>query len=198
MKMSLKLIFLAIFIACYLTESSAKDCQTFRSTCSQLCFSNVENDQCWGSPRYTQCVCNDGTIHQLPDYPCEHPDCPKDVVKGGTTRKPINREVVSSGTTRKPVEEVVGQANVPIISNDCQYFRSLCSDFCFTNVENDQCWGSPRYTQCICTDGTIHQLPEFPCEHPECPKDVVRGGTTRKPINRAKRPIRNRSKVKSD
>ena len=77
----------------------------------------------------------------------------------------------------------------PIISDDCQTFRTICSELCFKNVENDQCWGSPRYTQCICNDRTIHQLPEYPCEHPECPKDVVRGGTTRKPINRVRRPI---------
>jgi len=32
-------------------------------------------------------------------------------------------------------------------------------------------------------------LPEYPCEHPECPKEVVKGGTTRKPINRVRRPI---------
>ena len=211
MNVSLQIILLVMFISYNLAEcrhrhirQATNDCQTFRQICSELCFKNVENDQCWGSPRYTQCICNDRTIHQLPDYPCEHPECPKDVVKEGTTRKPINRKPnqgpIREGVARKPITdvEVKKQANKPIISDDCQTFRQICSDLCFTNVENDQCWGSPRYTQCICTDRTIHQLPEYPCEHPECPKDVVKEGTTRKPINRVRRPIRNRTRGKTN
>ena len=103
MNIALKLIFLAILIACDLTECRRQyqrlikprkvsdECQLFRKMCSALCLANVDNDQCWGSPRYTQCVCNDGTVHQLPGYPCEHSDCPKSIVREGTTRKPFKR-----------------------------------------------------------------------------------------------------------
>ena len=211
MNTRLQITLLVMFISYNLAEcrhrhirQAANDCLTFRQICSELCFKNVENDQCWGSPRYTQCICNDRTIHQLPDYPCEHPECPKDVVKEGTTRKPINRkpnqEPIRKGLGRNPITdvEVKKQATKPIISDDCQTFRQICSGLCFTNVENDQCWGSPRYTQCICNDRTVHQIPEYPCEHPECPKDVVKEGTTRKPINRVRQPIRNRTRGKTN
>lgn len=85
----------------------------------------------------------------------------------------------------------------PIVSDDCTKFRQMCSDLCSKNVENDQCWGSPRYIQCVCNDGTIHRIPDYPCKHPECPKIIVKEGTTgtrKKPINRIRRPIRNRSR----
>ena len=101
-----KLLFFALLVACNLSEGRRQyqrlikppaisdECQLFRKMCSALCFANVNTDQCWGNPRYTQCDCNDGTVHQLPGYPCEHPDCPRTVVREGTTRKPFQRKRV--------------------------------------------------------------------------------------------------------
>ena len=147
------------------------DCQVFRSHCSDLCFKEVENDQCWGSPRYVQCVCTDGFIHLIPGYECKHPDCPKDVVKDGTTRKPIQRKrkpILRRKQPQRTSDTNTKPMTMPIIPDECQDFRSQCSQVCFNAVENDQCWGSPKYRQCKCNDGMTHLIPGYDCEHPEC------------------------------
>ena len=93
----------------------------------------------------------------------------------------------------KPQRSVEHGEIKPIISNDCQYFRNQCSLLCFKEVESDQCWGSPRYVECTCVDGFVHYIPGFVCENPECPKYEVKDGTTKRPVERKRKPLlRNR------
>merc|ERR1711956_156417 len=34
-----------------------------------------------------------------------------------------------------------------------------------------ECWGTPLYAECKCSDATIFKIPGFACKNPECPQD---------------------------
>ena len=201
-----RFIFLTLLL--YIQKSDA-DCTDFRKQCTEFCLGRsggVENNQCWGSPKYRYCICSDNYIYFVPGYTCEHPTCPTAVVEDGTTKAPLQRNGV--GANRKPVRRDpptkttdfrLNNPNlefetVPIITEGCQDFRAQCSALCNTNVENDECWGFPKFRRCECTTGIIHSIPGYPCEHPDCPKEKVVDGTTKAPIQRKRKPILRRRK----
>ena len=57
-----------------------------------------------------------------------------------------------------------------------------------------ECWGTPLYAECKCSDGKIFKIPGFVCKNPECPVDVTdnndRTKVRRRPalINRKRQP----------
>ena len=166
----------------------SNDCQSFRTQCSALCDTNVENDQCWGSPRYVQCVCANGFHHFIEGYECKHTDCPKAKVVDGTTKRPIQRKRKpllrrkqpqrTSDPDTKLLNVQDGQVHLqsiinsrvtkPIISDECKDFKYQCTQVCFNAVENDQCWGSPAYRVCKCNNGQFQLIPGYDCEHSDC------------------------------
>ena len=167
------------------TQDCTADCDDFRQQCTKFCLDRVggvETNQCWGSPAYRYCTCSDNYIYFVPGYTCEHPTCPTANVKDGTTKAPIQRNGMGAG--RKPLRRDPSPSvtnpnaeheTTPIITEGCKDFRAKCSALCNMEVENDQCWGFPKYRQCVCTDGFRPSIPGYPCEHPECPKDRLFG-----------------------
>jgi len=47
--------------------------------------------------------------------------------------------------------------------------KDMCSKECKNAVATNQCWGTPRYIHCACSDGTMHAFDGCPCEHASCP-----------------------------
>ena len=79
-----RILFLTLVL--YIQKSDA-DCTDFRKQCTEFCLGRsggVENNQCWGSPKYRYCICSDNYIYFVPGYTCEHPTCPTAVVEDGT------------------------------------------------------------------------------------------------------------------
>jgi len=179
----------------------SNDCQYFRNQCSLLCFNDVENDQCWGSPRYAECTCVDGLVHYIPGFECTNPECPKYEVIDGTTKSPVVRKrkpFLKNRQSPPPADPNFKPVISIIIEDECKDFRSQCSVLCKMNVENDQCWGSPTYRQCVCTTGLIHFIPGHECKHNDCPKEEVIDGTTKSPIVRKRKPLIRRRKPQTN
>lgn len=163
--------FFTLFLC--LKECTA-DCDDFRQKCTSFCLQRdggVNTNECWGSPAYRYCTCSDNYIHFVPGYTCENSGCPTDVVEEGTTKKPIQRK--TKPLLRRRIPQRASNLNTkpkiePIITDDCKDFRSQCSAICNGDIENDQCWGVPRYRQCKCTTNVIHLIGEYDCEHSDC------------------------------
>ena len=54
-------------------------CKDFKLQCQQLCLKKsggVATNQCWGTPKYRYCKCDDQSVHIIPGYTCDHPTCP--------------------------------------------------------------------------------------------------------------------------
>ena len=52
--------------------------------------------------------------------------------------------------------------------SNCDEFLDECSILCGTHILHAECWGSPLYACCQCTDGIVIEIPGFACEHPNC------------------------------
>ena len=55
-------------------------CKDFKTKCQTLCLKKsggVATNQCWGTPKYRYCKCDDGSVHTIPGYTCDHSTCPK-------------------------------------------------------------------------------------------------------------------------
>jgi len=55
-----------------------------KNLCQARCSMQLTTNQCWGTPRYIHCKCNDGSTHSFPGCDCENGACPQ----GGVTATP--------------------------------------------------------------------------------------------------------------
>lgn len=58
-------------------------------------------------------------------------------------------------------------------ADDCNDFTARCQNACAIQsggVNANQCFGSPVYTQCVCSDGSVFEFAGFDCLHSDCPK----------------------------
>jgi hypothetical protein len=60
-------------------------------------------------------------------------------------------------------------------------------------VTTNQCWGSPTYTKCHCTNGDYYLVPGYTCAHSSCDAQTLNtkgctssGGEKGKKINRGR------------
>jgi len=44
-----------------------------------------------------------------------------------------------------------------------------------SDVQTNQCWGTPRYIQCDCVDGSAHTFPSCPCRNDMCSSKISQG-----------------------
>merc|ERR1719182_567120 len=61
----------------------------------------------------------------------------------------------------------------------CNDFKMKCQSTCVAKsggVSTGQCWGSPTYRFCKCSDASIVVIPGYTCDHPSCPAEA-RGST---------------------
>ena len=42
---------------------------------------------------------------------------------------------------------------------------------CFHEFFSSECWGSPLYAHCKCSDDTVYNVEGFVCKNEECPVD---------------------------
>merc|ERR1712154_363192 len=70
-----------------------------KSMCKASCKSrgDLQKNQCWGTPRYVECLCNDGTSHNFPQCPCEASTCPSGP-KVSPRPHPKPKPMLSGGT----------------------------------------------------------------------------------------------------
>ena len=55
---------------------------------------------------------------------------------------------------------------------NCGQCKKKCQSHCVSKsggVALNQCWGTPKYRICKCSDDTRFHVPGCPCEHPSCP-----------------------------
>jgi len=57
-----------------------------------------------------------------------------------------------------------------ICDNGAGSCKSQCSHACSNAVATNQCWGTPRYIHCKCSDGTTHSIPGCECMNSQCPE----------------------------
>ena len=72
-------------------------------------------------------------------------------------------------------------ASVALAQNDCNDFKSKCQTACIAHsngVSTNQCWGSPRYRLCKCSDATVLTITGYTCDHPTCPGGGNAGGVS--------------------
>lgn len=65
--------------------------------------------------------------------------------------------------------------------DDCNDFKMKCQSACIAQsngVATNQCWGSPRFRLCRCSDNGILKLSGYDCEHPTCPDEARTGAPT--------------------
>jgi len=51
--------------------------------------------------------------------------------------------------------------------------KAKCQARCNSQLATNQCWGTPRYVHCKCSDGSTHSFPGCDCQNGACPKGVV-------------------------
>jgi len=84
---------------------------------------------------------------------------------------PIDQNVPASLKAEGPIRRPTAAAAPP----DCEQFKAECKDLCLNHnptsdgVWSNQCWGTPLYAECKCSDGKIFNIPGFVCKNPECP-----------------------------
>ena len=155
---------LAIIVLGYLTGCMA-DCGDFKKQCQTFCLAKtggVATNQCWGTPKYRFCKCDDMTVYHVPGYTCDHPSCPEES-KG---------ENVELSTVPNPSPLIVQQE---IKNYGCKDFKMKCQKLCLKKsggVATNQCWGNPKYRYCKCDDQSVHIIPGYTCDHSTCPKEV--------------------------
>ena len=58
------------------------------------------------------------------------------------------------------------------LAASCKECKKKCQSYCLAKsggVALNQCWGTPKYRVCKCSDNTGYKVPGCPCEHPTCP-----------------------------
>jgi len=175
-----------------LLEDLSQDCQSYKLQCEDFCLNqNPTSDgvwasECWGSPLYVECKCSDETVYNVPGFECKNSECKTLAIPD----KPVPFR------TRGPIRRPTAAAAPP----DCEQFKAECEDLCLNqNPTSDgvwasECWGTPLYAECKCSDGKIFKIPGFVCKNSECPTEVTdvndRTKVRRKPalINRKRQP----------
>ena len=77
-----------------------------------------------------------------------------------------------SGSATMKLYVLAVLASVALAQNDCNDFKSKCQTACIAHsngVSTNQCWGSPRYRLCKCSDATVLTITGYTCDHPTCP-----------------------------
>jgi len=179
-----------------LLEDLSQDCQYFKLECEDFCLNQnptsdgVWTSECWGSPLYVDCKCSDKTVHNVPGFECKNEECKTLAI----TNKKATGQLPSR--TRGPIRRPTVAA-----PPDCDRFKAECVDLCLNHnpgsdgVWASECWGTPLYAECKCSDATIFKIPGFACKNPECPVEVTdkndRTKVRRKPalINRKKQTV---------
>jgi len=158
--------FLLIFVMAFgfiLPGSLSEDCQEFKKQCQDVCINksvDIWANECWGDPLYVECKCSDESVHKIPGFTCKNSECPPEF-----KQKPIPNR------TRTRVR---GKPNSPTAAPDCDSFKEECKNSCLNksvDIHVNECWGSPLYVDCKCSDGTNIKIPGFTCKSSECPVD---------------------------
>ena len=153
-----------VFCLMYVSGCLA-DCGDFKKKCQQYCLAKsggVATNQCWGSPKYRHCKCDDMTIYHVPGYTCQHPSCPDEAKN--------NEEFTETQNTNPPLS-IIGPDDK---QHGCKDFKSKCQTLCLQKsggVAINQCWGKPTYRYCQCDDQSVHVIPGYSCDHPTCPSN---------------------------
>ena len=162
----IQLVF-SCFMLLYLRRCEA-NCTDFKNKCQTFCLAKsggVATNQCWGVPKYRHCKCSDTTIYFVPGYNCEHPSCPAEA------QQALN---VKTTTPKQPI--------ISVSQNEkefgCTDFKKKCQTVCLDKsggVAINQCWGTPKYRYCKCSDMTVQLIAGYTCDHPTCPVQAKLG-----------------------
>ena len=77
-------------------------------------------------------------------------------------------------THRYNIFSIRGKPKTPTAAPDCDSFKEECKNSCLNksvDIHVNECWGSPLYVDCKCSDGTKIKIPGFTCKSSECPVD---------------------------
>ena len=100
--------------------------------------------------------------------------------QGGAWSDPVMAEVRktagcshSDGTTAPvdPYPDTDSGVSAPCDDGSSGSCKSQCYDACRnlgSDVQTNQCWGTPRFIQCDCRDGSAHTFPSCACENDLC------------------------------
>ena len=95
-----------------------------------------------------------------------------------TTAAPTQPPATDSPTTIIPTN---ADGPAPCDDGSPRACKSQCSATCRgrgSDVQTNQCWGTPRYIQCDCRDGSAHSFDGCPCENSLCPSMPTGEDTT--------------------
>ena len=73
-----------------------------------------------------------------------------------------------------PVEFISGinfQKNSSNQSTIKNQISKMQNKKCFHEFFSSECWGSPLYAHCKCSDDTVYNVEGFVCKNEECPVD---------------------------
>ena len=74
--------------------------------------------------------------------------------------------------TPVPVLETRAPTPAGVSGGSCNDFKMKCQTKCIAQsggVKTNQCWGTPKYRYCKCSDASVHVIPGYTCDHPTCP-----------------------------
>jgi len=85
--------------------------------------------------------------------------------------RPSPRPSKPAGARPSPARTPETKPAKPVADLDCSECKKKCSEACNLNNGRNQCWGSPRYIECTCSDGSQHSIPGCKCDpsHSNCP-----------------------------
>jgi hypothetical protein len=74
---------------------------------------------------------------------------------------------------------VLAAVSAAAAAGSCNDFKMKCQTTCIAKsggVSTGQCWGTPTYRFCKCSDASVVTIPGYTCDHPTCPAEA-RGST---------------------
>ena len=86
---------------------------------------------------------------------------------------------------------VLAGVSAAAAAGSCNDFKMQCQTTCIAKsggVTTGQCWGTPTYRFCKCSDASVLTIPGYTCDHPTCPAEARAPPAVPAPTPRAPTP----------